>query len=38
MKVLQLVVLVIIVLSVAVEYVFPWVANTFIQPETTVQQ
>ena len=35
-KIVQSVVLVILVLSVAVEWVFPWAAETFIQPETTV--
>jgi hypothetical protein len=36
-KILQVVVLAVIVLSVAVEWVFPWVASTFIQPETSVE-
>jgi hypothetical protein len=37
-KVVQAVVMVIVVLSVSVEWVFPWAAETFIQPETTVNQ
>ncbi len=38
MKIAILVVLAIIVLSIAVEWVFPWAAETFIQPDTTVDQ
>lgn len=37
-KVLQLVVIALAVLAVAVEWVFPWAAETFIQPETTVDE
>lgn len=37
LKVLQAVAIAIVVLSVAVEWVFPWVAATYIQPETTVE-
>ncbi|MFM2411941.1 MAG: hypothetical protein RLZZ587_274 [Actinomycetota bacterium] len=36
-KILTLVVMLIAVLSVAVEWVFPWVAATFIQPDTVVE-
>ena len=36
-KILQVVLLAVIVLSVAVEWGFPWVAATFIQPETSVE-
>jgi hypothetical protein len=28
----------IVFLAVAVEWVFPWAAETFIQPDTTVDQ
>lgn len=35
-KIVQMTILVIAVLSVAVEWAFPWAAATFIQPETTV--
>jgi hypothetical protein len=35
-KIVQAVAIAILVLSVAVEWVFPWAAETFIQPETTV--
>lgn len=38
LKIVQLVIIVIIVLAVAVEYVFPWVADNVIQPETTVSE
>lgn len=37
LKVLQLVVLAVAILSVAVEWVFPWAAATFIQPDTVVE-
>lgn len=37
MKVLQVSVLFIAVMSVAVEWVFPWAAATFIQPDTVVE-
>jgi hypothetical protein len=37
-KVLQSVALVLIVLGVCVEWVFPWIAATFIQSESTVGQ
>lgn len=36
-KIAILSVLAIAVLSVAVEWVFPWAAATFIQPETVVE-
>ncbi len=36
-KITILAVLAIGVLSVAVEWVFPWVAATFIQPDTVVE-
>lgn len=35
-KVVQMTVIGIVVLAVAVEWVFPWAAETFIQPDTTV--
>lgn len=35
-KVVTLVVLAIAVLAVAVEWVFPWAAETFIQPDNVV--
>lgn len=37
-KIAILAALAIAVLSVAVEWVFPWVAANFIQPETVVEQ
>jgi hypothetical protein len=37
-KVIELVVLALVVLSVCVEWVFPLVAETFIQSEATVGQ
>ena len=37
LKIVQLAVLVIAILSVAVEWVFPWAAETFIQPDTVVE-
>lgn len=37
-KILQAVAIVIVVLSVSVEWIFPWAAETFIQPVTTVDQ
>jgi hypothetical protein len=37
MKILQITILGVAVISVAVEWVFPWVAATFIQPETSVE-
>jgi hypothetical protein len=37
-KVIELVALALVVLSVCVEWVFPWVAETFIQSEATVGQ
>jgi hypothetical protein len=38
LKVIEVVVLVIVVLGVCVEWVFPWVAENFIQQESTVEQ
>jgi hypothetical protein len=38
LKIIEVVVLVIVVLSVCVEWLFPWVAETFIQQESTVEQ
>ena len=37
-KIAILVGLALVVLSIAVEWVFPWAAETFIQPDTTVDQ
>jgi hypothetical protein len=37
LKIVQAFAIAIVVLSIAVEWVFPWVAATFIQPETTVE-
>jgi hypothetical protein len=36
-KLLQMAVLAVVILSVAVEWVFPWVTATFIQPEISVE-
>ena len=38
LKIIVLVVLVVAVLSVCVEWLFPWIAENFIQLESTVQQ
>lgn len=37
-KVLEATVIVIVVLAVCVEWLFPWIAATFIQTESTVGQ
>lgn len=38
LKIVVLVVLAIAVLAVCVEWLFPWIAENFIQQESTVQQ
>jgi hypothetical protein len=36
LKIIEVVALVILVLTVCVEWVFPWIAENFIQTESTV--
>lgn len=36
LKILEVVAIVIVVLAVCVEWLFPWIAATFIQSESTV--
>jgi hypothetical protein len=38
LKIIEAVTIVILVLSVCVEWLFPWIAATFIQSESTVGQ
>lgn len=38
LKIVELVVLAVVILSVSVEWVFPWIAENFIQSESTVGQ
>lgn len=38
LKIVELVVLGVVILSVCVEWVFPWIAENFIQSESTVGQ
>jgi hypothetical protein len=37
-RIVQVVVIAVVVLSISVEWIFPWAADTFIQPEITVDQ